>query len=299
LPTPSNSRSFEVFAQGGRSAESPAEPVTVRLAGEAQGEGPPIVLLHGVSATRRTVVHGSRHLVRRGYRLIGYDARGHGDSAPAPSRTGYEYRDLVSDLAAVLDRVEVERPVLAGSSMGAATAMAFALEHPERVTALVQITPAYDGTPHRDPAVLAAWDRLADALEHGGVEGFVAASEPEDIPERWREASRRATRQRLQRHRHPGAVADALRVVPRSAAFESLDSLEHLQTPTLIVGSRDEADALHPLRVAQAYAERLPHSELVVEEEGKSPLPWQGARLSRAIAGFLERALPELVPRPG
>jgi 3-oxoadipate enol-lactonase len=41
--------------------------------------------------------------------------------------------------------------------------------------------------------------------------------------------------------------------------------------------------------VAREYAERLPHAELVVEDEGQSPLAWQGARLSRAIAAFLER----------
>ena len=46
------------------------------LEGESLGEGPPIVLLHGLSATRRNVVQGSRHLAKRGYRLIAYDARG-------------------------------------------------------------------------------------------------------------------------------------------------------------------------------------------------------------------------------
>src|SRR5215216_6015350 len=115
---------------------------SVTLAGEVAGEGPPLVLLHGLSATRRNVVQGSRHLLRRGYRLIAYDARGHGSSSPAPR---YEYRDLVGDLSAVLDRFDLERAALVGSSMGATTAMAFALEHPERVPALVQITPAFTG----------------------------------------------------------------------------------------------------------------------------------------------------------
>jgi pimeloyl-ACP methyl ester carboxylesterase len=68
--------------------------------------------------------------------------------------------------------------------------------------------------------------------------------------------------------------------------------LEHLDVPTLVVGSRDEADRLHPLSVAQEYAARIPGAELVVEDEGESPLAWRGAQLSRAIARFLERALP-------
>src|SRR6185295_7927697 len=68
---------------------------SVTLDGEIAGNGPPIVLLHGLSATRRNVVQGSRHLITRGYRLIAYDARGHGSSSPAPR---YEYADLVGDL---------------------------------------------------------------------------------------------------------------------------------------------------------------------------------------------------------
>jgi pimeloyl-ACP methyl ester carboxylesterase len=59
--------------------------------------------------------------------------------------------------------------------------------------------------------------------------------------------------------------------------------------PVLIVGSRDEADSMHPLRVAEEYERRLPRGELVVEDEGKSPLAWQGARLSSVIGDFLER----------
>ena len=89
---------------------------SITLEGEALGEGAPVVLLHGLSATRRNVVQGSRALVKRGYRLISYDARGHGRSSPAPS---YGYADLVRDLVAVLDHLDLERTALVGSSMGA------------------------------------------------------------------------------------------------------------------------------------------------------------------------------------
>ena len=57
----------------------------------------------------------------------------------------------------------------------------------------------------------------------------------------------------------------------------------------LVVGSRDDADPEHPLAVAREYADRLPRAELVVEDEGEPPLAWQGARLSRAIAAFLDQ----------
>jgi 3-oxoadipate enol-lactonase len=259
----------------------------VALSGDDAGEGPAVVLLHGLSATRRSVVQGSRQLIRRGYRLIAYDARGHGASSPPDHLKAYEYADLVADLERVLDQLGIERPVLVGSSMGAAAAMAFTLAHPERVPALVQITPAYTGD--RTTRVSEeTWTRLADALEKG-VDAFVDAAVPDEMPERWREVARESTRQRMERHEHPDAVADALRVVPWSTAFDGLEPLEHLEVPTLVVGSRDEADSLHPLDVAREYVRRLPDTVLVVEDEGETPIAWRGTSLSRAIFDFLLR----------
>ena len=218
--------------------------------------------------------------------MVGFDARGHGDSG-APSNAGaYEYDDLAPDLEAVLDGLEIEGAVLAGSSMGAATAMRFTLDHPDRVLALVQITPAYDG--ERDEEDLADWEALADGLSSDGVDGFLEAYDP-PVEGDFRETVMTFTRQRLERHRSLDAVADALRVVPLSHAFDGLETLQAVEAPTLVVGSRDEADPGHPYKVAEAYAEYLPNAELIVEDEGKSPLAWQGAQLSKAIAEFLER----------
>ena len=256
------------------------------LDGEIAGLGPPVVLLHGLSATRRNVVQGSRALLRRGYRLIAYDARGHGASSPG---TRYGYPDLIEDLEAVLDDLGVDRVALVGSSMGAATGMAFALRHPERVAALVQITPAYNGAARTGNVDDGAWDAMATGLEEGGVDAFVDVAQPAGAGEGWREIAREAVRQRMERHEHPLEVAQALREMPRSAAWDGLEALSEVQTPVLIVASRDQMDHLHPLAIAQEYARLLPNAELVVEDEGKSPLAWQGARLSGVIADFFER----------
>jgi pimeloyl-ACP methyl ester carboxylesterase len=261
----------------------------VTIAGETVGSGPDVVLLHGLTATRRYVVMGSKALPRAGYRVTTFDARGHGTSSPARDPAEYEYRDMVDDLGAVLDHLGADRAALGGSSMGAHSTMAFALAFPERVSALVQITPAYDGRPRSDSEDLDAWDRLADGLEQGGVDGFLSAWSP-GVDDRWRDTVMTVTRQRLERHANLQAVSDALRVVPRSIAFEGLEELEAVETPTLVVASRDEADPSHPYAVGEAYASRLPNGRLISEEEGSSPLAWQGARLSKAIAEFLGEA---------
>src|SRR3954447_7124553 len=265
---------------------------TLTLRGEDAGEGVPPVLLHGLSADRRNVLQGSKYLLRRGYRLVSYDARGHGASDPPPSPDAYEYADLVGDLDLVLADRGIDRPVLVGSSMGAATAMAWTLDHPDRVPALVQITPAFAGVPRTDGLEDHQWERFADVLESGGIDAFVEIAHPTDLPERWREVVRRGTRQRLERHQHLDAIPGALRTVPRSIAFHGMQQLEALQVPPLIVANRDEAEDLHPLEVAEEYARRLPNAELIVEEEGESPIAWQGGKLSKAIDEFLKRVLP-------
>ena len=255
------------------------------------GAGPAIVLLHGLTATRRYVVQGSRHLLGRGYRLVAYDARGHGASGAPDDPGAYTYPEMVEDLDRVLADKQLARPVLVGSSMGAHVATAFALAHPERVAALVQITPSFPGHGRADTEGLERWDRLAGALERGDVESFLSISGTAELPQRWRESVELAIRQRLGRHRDPNAVAAALRVVPRSRPWDGWEPLRGLGVPTLVVGSRDEVDPGHPLSIAEQYARLLPRGELTVEDPGAPPLAWQGSRLSRTIGDFLERAL--------
>jgi pimeloyl-ACP methyl ester carboxylesterase len=261
------------------------------IRGEVAGEGPPIVLCHGITATRRQVVHGSRALERAGHEVVSYDARGHGESDPSPPGQGYGYPWLVDDLEQVLAaRVGEGRFVLAGHSMGAHTAIAYALEHPSRLAGLVVIGPVYTGA--IAPSSLGYWDGLAAALEQGGVDGFVGyIDRNQDIDRAWRKSVLGFTRARMLLHRHPEALVDALREVPRSRPFESMAELEALEIPALVVASHDAADPGHPYEASVAYADRLPRGRLVSEPEGESPLAWQGGRLSREIAAFYTEAL--------
>lgn len=258
----------------------------LRIRGEVAGEGAPVVLCHGITATRRYVIHGSRALERAGHLVVSYDARAHGESDPAPAGRGYGYPELVGDLESVVTATAGEGPfVLAGHSMGAHTAVAYALRHPERVAGLVVIGPVYAG---EIPAeALAYWDGLSAALGEGGVDGFVDYIDRfQGIDPAWRDSVLRFTRERMLRHRHLDALVEALREVPRSRPFASMEELEALEVPALVVASHDDADPGHPYEVALAYAERLPRARMVGEAPGESPLAWQGGKLSREIAAF-------------
>ena len=76
-------------------------------------------------------------------------------------------------------------------------------------------------------------------------------------------------------------MAQALREVPRSAAWDGLEALEQLEVPVLVVGSRDELDHLHPLddrrRSTRAGCRARSWSW---RTRASRPLAWQGARLS-------------------
>ena len=264
-------------------AERFVERAGVRLAVEETGAGAPVVLLHGLTATRRYVVMGSKALERSGHRVISYDARGHGRSSPAPAPAAYGHEELGRDLEAVLDAFGVQRGVLAGASMGAHTLLWLVLHRPERVAALVVITPAYDPASFDDPSRLARWDALAEGLRRGGVQGFLAAYGEPDVPQQWRESVLRVIRQRLSLHEHPEAVADALRVVPRSRPFAALSELEAIAVPAAVVASADQVDPGHPQAVGEAYAAAIPEARLITDQPGSSPIAWQGSQVSSVI----------------
>ncbi len=231
------------------------------------------------------MVHGSRYLPRRGYRLVTYDARGHGQSDPAAT---YDYGGLAGDLDLVIDStlaMDSGGAVLGGHSMGCHTVTRRALADPEGIRALVLIGPVFIGEADAD----SRWDRRADALERGGPEAFAEVVAENSPGAKARETVYRLARDRARLHLHPEAVAQALREVPRSSPFRSLEELANLRMPVLIVASHDEFDPGHPRQVAERWAEVIPGAELIGEAKGQSPLAWQGGLLSREIESFLNR----------
>ena len=253
------------------------------------------------------MVHGSRALERAGFRTIAYDARGHGESDPAPAGTGYGLRRARRRprRGARRSRSSGRPYVLAGHSMGAHTLTALRARQPGAGGgARSSIGPVYLGAAADDES-LDYWDALADGLERGGVDGFLAAYD-HDLEPRWRDTILRITRDRLGRHRHPEAVAEALREVPRSRPFEDLSELEFLDVPALVVASHDEADPGHPYAVAEAWAARLPQRDarqrgpgrVAARLAGRAPVA-RDRRLLRAARGRrAARGLTASAPRP-
>lgn len=107
----------------------------VVLACDVLGEGPPLVILHGLFGSARNWQSVARRLARH-YRVVAVDQRNHGRS---PHTGPFNYADMAADLSALCDQLEIETVTLLGHSMGGKTAMTFALAQPARVSRLVVV----------------------------------------------------------------------------------------------------------------------------------------------------------------
>jgi pimeloyl-ACP methyl ester carboxylesterase len=230
-----------------------SEPLALHV--EHQGAGPPLVLAHGFGGSCRNFRPQARAFADRATVWL-YDARGHARS-PAPHElSAYQTRELVSDLASVATRGGAT-PVVGGLSLGAHTALAFALTSPVPLRGLILAAfPSAGNEPKR-----AAWAHgFADTIDREGLE--VAGERYV-----WGETSRfdakgaALIRQGFLEH-DPFAMAALLRQVlaevpaPDAIAAE----LARLHVPTLVIVGDDDHESLGPCR---RLAELIPGAELV------------------------------------
>src|SRR3954453_21839980 len=101
---------------------------------EIQGEGPPIVFVHGLGATS-SVWHAQRMVLSKNYRVIVYDRSGSGRSQRASGV--YSVEAWADELAGLLDHLDVASAVVVGHSLGSMVAQRFAGKYADRTKALI------------------------------------------------------------------------------------------------------------------------------------------------------------------
>jgi 3-oxoadipate enol-lactonase len=137
---------------------------------EIVGEGPTVTLVHPGLWDMRTWVREVPRLVQAGYRVLRYDVRGYGRSSRPEPGEPYSH---VRDLLALLDANEVTQTALVGCSMGGGIDLDFALEHPERVWALVLVATGLGGfepTEEEEEWDAQAYGPVDAAIESGDLE---------------------------------------------------------------------------------------------------------------------------------
>jgi len=228
----------------------------VVLTVETRGAGEPLVVVHGLSGSRRVSLEQFTPLADR-YLVVTFDQRGHGESAPVTDPAAFDPVAMGSDIGTVLDDLGLERAAVVGESMGAATALSFALRHPERVTRLFLTGPAF-GT-ERNAQRVRLRERGQSVLDLGMEDHLTL------FGRRLREEmglSEHATARLVAGFagHDPLSIATALMVVADWVPHEDLTELESLDIPVHIVGWR--GDDLHPFALAEEMARRFPRATL-------------------------------------
>jgi len=204
---------------------------------ESHGEGPPVVFVHD-GLNHSEIWDGQLAAFSSEYRFVRYDRRGYGRSDTPTEPFSNE-----DDLLELIDANGIDQAVLVGSSSGGGLAVNFALNHPDRVLALVLVGAVVDGlgfSTHFTRRNMA----LYGSDEEGRIDRFVAdpwAIAPQNT------AARERVRELLEAY--PNNLADekfrlARRYANLNPAFElALSRLHEISVPTLIVtGSADIPD---------------------------------------------------------
>jgi pimeloyl-ACP methyl ester carboxylesterase len=142
------------------------------------GDGPPLVMLHGLSGHARTWDHTAAALSGT-YRVLALDQRGHGDSDWAPQ---YGFGPMAGDLLAFLDALALGEVTLMGLSMGGLVSIVFAAAHPERVRRLVilDIGPEIAPADARNVAASMAANDVFGSVDEAVAQARAANPRPTD-----------------------------------------------------------------------------------------------------------------------
>lgn len=270
-----------------------------RIAYVDEGDGPPVLLLHGCPFSS-FVWRGVIARLSSRFRCVAPDLLGLGDTE-TPAEADWRLPAQVQAVVGLLDELGLERVAVVGHDQGGAIAQLLAAGHPDRVTVLVLAdAEAYDNWPSADELpfvratqvtvlgrlVLWAWSRrwlfrwaLASgkavhdraALTDELVDGYIAAN--------LATAHRRAKTQRY--------LAAQLDPTNQAHTTEVIDGLEQFRAPTLIVWGE------HDVHFPPAWGERLradiPSTErlVIVPETGHLLMEEKPEELARLIADFL------------
>lgn len=243
----------------------------------SEGDGPFFVQMHGLTSSAWREHRAGLDVTGRleGFRVLRFDARGHGSSTGQPVPQDYLWTQLADDLLALLDHVAPEQKVHAsGPSMGAATQLHAALKQPERFASLTLLVPPTAWATRAEQAD--SYRRSADLVEEHGIGAFIRVGQsvlpPPALADRPQE-------------RVPAVSQELLPSILRGAAQTDLpepDRLAQLDLPVRILAWVD--DYAHPVSTAEKLHRLIPGSQLSIAETPEDLATWPGR-----VAEFVRR----------
>jgi pimeloyl-ACP methyl ester carboxylesterase len=242
----------------------------VRLYYEDYGQGLPVLLSHGFGASTGMWC-GQVEALRRLYRLIPWDMRGHGESDSPDDQALYSHQHTVDDMRAILDHLHIDQAVIAGHSLGGFMSLAFHVAYPQRVKALIL---QGCGPGYRNAEARATWNTRAEqrarTLETQGLSMLGGGSEV-----------------RISTQRSAHGLAKAARGILAQVDARVIDSLPHIRVPTLIIVGEDDTPFVNG---SHYMTSRIPHAtEVVVQNAAHGANVDQPEVVNQAIQTFLQQ----------
>jgi pimeloyl-ACP methyl ester carboxylesterase len=253
------------------------------------GSGMPLVLVHGHPFDRSMWQPQVAHFGRSGWRVIAPDLRGYGESTVVPGLTPLE--TFARDLAALLDRLGLERVVLGGLSMGGQIVLEFHRLFPERIRGLL-LADTFAQAETEDGR--RARNDTADRLLREGMARYADELLPQMIARATVAALPAVAERVLDMMRAAPAAGAAAALRGRAERPDYVDMLAQISVPTLIAVGRD--DEFTPVSDAKFLRDRIADATLVIiERAGHLPNLEQPAAFNLALTPFLN-ALPPTPP---
>jgi pimeloyl-ACP methyl ester carboxylesterase len=231
----------------------------VRIRYKERGSGTAMVWAHGLGGACQEWEKAMDSFEDR-YRVIVYDARGHGSSEKPDKPEAYSQDVMVEDMRGLMDALDINKAIVVGHSMGANVALNFALRYPERCIGLITVG---IGSGSSDPEWWQKWwEHLAETAEKKGIGAYV--EEMQKLPA-WGTAftdpqlGKPLTQAELANS--PAALANIIRGIQRKrpSIFDLASKLEQLPVTTLVVMSEGDSPVVECSRF---MVEHIPQATL-------------------------------------
>ena len=265
----------------------------LRLRYVRKGEGPPIVLLHGIASSIYTWKDVLPALAAH-HDVVAVDFPGFGDSAiPKPARG----QQLLRSVVGLMDRLGIARASVVGNSLGGAIAVALAAQLPDRVDRIVLIDPAgYNFAPADRPFVL----RLAGAIPAPVLEALpVRPMVSLGLRQVFHDDSL-VTPDKVAEYvapmRRPGASAALHELLLGTDDLHFPAVIREVRAPTLILWGR--YDTWIPSRDAERFAADIKGARVVMMDSGHMPQEERPAETAARVEEFLGAAISAAGPAP-
>ena len=219
---------------------------SIELAYERQGNGTPLVLLHGFPLDHH-LWDEIVPLLKDSFDLIIPDLRGFGESETID--TPYTMKDYASDIAGLLDHLSIQKAAVAGHSMGGYVALAFASAYPERVSGLALVSSQAPADP---PERKEGRYKTAAEVAEKGISAVVETMAPKFTSE----PRLQAVAREIMEKQKPAAYIGALKAMAERA--DSTPVLSTFAFPLVII--HGEEDALISIDRAREVKASIPGS---------------------------------------